>query len=275
MTEPNILRVVDEDGSVHFSHLKKMALSPRQYLAALNTETEPTRAMLIGTVVHLLVLGPRPGAKPIVKFDGERRQGKKWDEFLLENGGAEIVTAPEWREAEAIANAVMADPIARTRLDGARFEVPITWEDGGIKCSTSGLDIVPANALCDLKTTTTVQPEAFQRQAFKMLYPQQMAFYRRGAMANGFDVSHGLYILGVETKSPFEIVELELTEGMVDYADRAVSLWIERLRAMLSACPEPKSFADWPGYAQSPIPWDVPPWMIADTEGADEDEEAA
>jgi hypothetical protein len=120
-----------------------------------------------------------------------------------------------------------------------------------------------------------VQPEVFQRHAFKMLYPQQVAFYMRGARANGIDVSGGGFLLGVETRAPFEVVDLELTEGMLDFADRTVTLWLEKLRVYLDACPEPRTFADWPGYAQAPVPFDVPAWMQSDEDGDEEDEEAA
>jgi hypothetical protein len=248
-------RTCNEDGTHHFSQVKKLALSGKQYIHACNAPFEPTRAMLIGTAVHVLVLGSRPG-KPVLRYEGDARRGKAWDAFRAEHADAEILTATEWDEAEEIAAAVKADPIARARLDGARFEVPLTWDDGGLKCSTSGIDIVSLDGedLADLKTTTTTQPEAWTRQAFKMLYPQQMAWYRRGARANGIKASRGLYILGVEMKAPFEVVELELTEGMIDFADRTVSLWLEKLRVY-------RESNQWPGYAQSSVPMDVPGWL--------------
>ncbi len=259
------LRTCDEDGTHHFSQLKKLALSGKQYLHACNTPHEPTRAMLIGTGVHHIVLGPRPGA-PVLRYPGDSRRGKAWTDFVAANPGAEILTEPEWGEAEEIATAVLTDPVAVARLTGARFEVPLTWEDGGIKCSTSGIDIISNDGeeLCDLKTTNTVEPEAWKRQAFKMFYPHQMVWYRRGARANGLKVSRGLFLLGVETKAPFEVVELELTEGMLDLAEKTVSLWLEKLR-VYTECKQ------WPGYAQSSVPLDVPAWM-RDEEEADGDE---
>lgn len=257
-TAPPTLRICDEDGTHHFSHVKKLSLSGKQYIHAVNTTTEPTPAMLLGTCVHLLVLGPRPGAKPVIKYKGETRQGNAWKEFRAANAGAEILTAPEWDRAEQIADAVKSDSVAQVRLAGARFEVPVTWEeDGGIICSTSGIDIVNAGAICDLKTTTSTFPDAWTRQAFKMLYPMQMAWYRRGARANSIDTSAGLFLLGVETNAPFEVVELELTEGMIDYADRTISLWLEKLRNYRAA-------GMWPGYAQSPVPFELPSWLDQD-----------
>ena len=211
--------------------------------------------MLLGTLVHFLVLGARPGAKPLMRYDGGTRQGNAWKEFAAAHADAEILTAKEWAEGEAIADAVVRDPVARARLEGARFEVPLAWEEHGLKFSTSGIDIVTADdAAGDLKTTQTTLPEAWTRLAFRMLYPQQMAFYRRGARANGIACSRGLFLLGVETRAPFEVVDLELTEGMIDFADRTVSLWLEKLRVY-------KESNQWPGYAQSPVPFDVPAWM--------------
>lgn len=249
------LRICDADGTHHFSQLKKLALSGKQYIHACNHEVEPTRAMLVGTAVHFLVLGPRQGAKPIVFFGGERRQGKAWDDFATENAHTEILTKPEWTDAKAIAEAVMNDPVALARLEGARLEVPLQWEENGLLFSTSGVDIVTTGgAAGDLKTTTSTFPEAWTRHAFKMLYPQQVAFYRRGLAANGISCPQGLFLLGVETKAPYEVVDLELTDGMIDMADRTISLWLEKLHAYRSA-------GQWPGYAQSPIPFDVPSYL--------------
>lgn len=262
---PPVLRTTNADGSVHYSELKKLALSGAQYLQALNYPTRPTSQMLLGTLIHLLVLGPRPGARRLVRYDGATRQGNAWKEFAAANSDAEILTAPEWHEGEVIAEAIRTDPLAIARLADARLEVPLTWEENGIRFSTSGIDIVTADgAAGDLKTTTTVHPETWQRLAFRMLYPQQMAFYRRGLLANGIAVPRGLFVLGAETRPPFELVDLELTEGMIDFADRTVSLWIERLRVLQASIPEPRRPKDWPGYAQAPVPFDVPAWMRDD-----------
>ncbi len=259
------LRTCDADGSHHFSQLKKLALSGKQYLHACNTTSEPTRSMLIGTCVHHMVLGQRPTAKPLVCFPGPARRGKEWDAFALAHAGSEIMTFPEWSEAQEIAEAVLRDPVARERRAGARFETPLRWEEDGLIFSTTGIDILTANAkLGDLKTTTTTFPDAWTRQAFKMLYPQQLAFYRRGARATGLDVSGGLFLLGVETKPPYEVVDLELTEAMIEFADKTVSLWLSKLKTY-------KESNQWPGYAQSPVPFDVPAWMQhSDDEEEDE-----
>jgi hypothetical protein len=261
------LRVLDVDDALHFSHLKKIAKSAQQYLHAVNTPFEPTAAMLLGTAVHTIVLGARPG-KPVLRFGGDRRGTNEWKLFKAANPAAEILTAPEWTVAEEVAASVLSDPVAVARLAGGRYEVPLVWEDNGIRCSTSGVDIFTTApcALGDLKTTTTVEPESWARLAFKMGYPMQLAWYRRGARANGIEVPGGLFLLGVETVAPYEIVDLDLTEEMIDLADKTVSLWLERLRINIAACPRPMLVKDWPGYAQSRVPFDLPSWMRNDEE---------
>lgn len=270
------LRTAGADGGVHFSDLKKISLSGRQYLHSCNTETEPTRAMKLGTAVHFIVFDClREGAKPIVHYEGERRSGKDWEACVAKNPGAEILTDPEWKEAAAIAAAVRDDELALRYLnDGARFEVPLKWQEGGITCSTSGVDIVTAGHMIgDLKTTKTAQPDAWKSHAFKMLYPQQVAWYRRGAIANGIDVSGGLFLLGVETRAPYEVVPLELTEDLMLMADKSLTIWLEELRKCLHDCPAPRRVKDWPGYVQLPVPFDAPRW--ARDEEEDDDEELA
>ncbi len=259
VTQPRTFGV--DDGSHNFSTIKYLNRSGLHYLYACNTPTEPSRAMLIGTAVHRIVLGPRPGSKNVCCFPGARRAGKEWDAFSAANHDAEILTLTEWEEAEAVARAVMEHPVARERLSGARCEVPLKWEENGIRFSTSGVDIVSADgeALDDLKTTTSVEPEALQRQCLKMLYPQQMAFYRRGARANGMPVTRGLFLDCVEVKPPYDFVSLKMSDGMIDLAERSVSLWLERLHVF-------KESNEWPGFAQSPVPFEVPAWMQSEEE---------
>lgn len=256
-----MIRTLHEDGTLHYSAFKKVSLSGVQYLHATNEPFEPTSDMKIGSCTHFLLFGKRPSAKRLAKWEGPRRQGKEWEAFAAKNADAEILTSSEWDEAERVAEGVMRSPLARRRLQDARFEVPLKWEEHGIPCSTDGVDIVQAvGDLGDLKTTRSTNPEAFKRQCFNMLYAQQLAFYRRGALANGIKVKD-CFILGVENRAPYEVVELVMTEDLIAHADKSITLWFEDLRRNMLACPEPQSIYDWPGYAEAPVTWDVPPWM--------------
>lgn len=262
------LRFCAEDGTIHFTDLKKIPDSGVQYLHAVNTpHRDPTRPMLVGTGVHHIVLGKQAGSK-VARYPGEKRVGNEWKKFAAEHAGYDILTIPEWDEAEAIATAVLTDPVAQAHLEGAEFEVPLAWTDGGLRCSTRGIDIVqrPQKRIGDLKTTNTTALAAWQRQAFSFSYHCQLAWYRRGCVANGIDVSCGMFLLGVDVKAPHEVVVLEMTEGLADLAERTISLWLERLRVYAES-------GQFPGRAQSAVPWDVPAWAREDDD-EDEDQEA-
>jgi len=248
---------------LHFSQLKHLAKSPLHFRHACDATVEPTRAMRIGSAVHALVLG-QPNGRKVIRFSGEARRGDIWTAFERTPESEIILTSTEWLEAEEIANAVKANPLAQTLLAGARCEVPLSWTEGDdLRCSTRGIDILTASGgLGELKTTTSTEPEAWKRQAFSMYYPQQLVFYRRGALANGIPVSKDLFLLGVETRAPFDVVVLELTEAMIDLAERTVTLWLEKLRVY-------RESNQWPGYAQGPVPFDPTNWM-RDDEGEDE-----
>ncbi len=259
--EPKVLRTVGDDGCVHISHLKKIALSGAHYLHAVNTDLEPTRDMRVSTAVHQIILGPRADKKVVV-YSGEARRGNDWKAFAAEHDGDEILTAPEWADAEEAGREPAKDPLIIEALEGARTEVPLAWEDNGIRCSTSGVDIVGRGELGDLKGTHTALPELFTKTAFRMGYHCQMVWYRRGAIANGIDVSKGLFVLGYEMSPPYAVVPLEMNEELIDIAERTVSLWLEKLRNYQLSCPLPTTPKDWPAYTQSRVPWGKPAWMI-------------
>ncbi len=271
------LRTLNVDGTEHFSDLKHIGISGREYLHACNVPFEPTRDMLIGTAVHNFVLGDRTGAKPLVLFDAPSRTGNAWKNFRALHPDAEILTAPEWNEAQRIAASVVAHPLTADRFSGARFEVPLHWEevigDRRIPCSTTGIDIVCASAIGDLKCTRA-KIHRFERHAFEFSYPHQLAWYRRAARANGLDTSQGLFLLGAMMAPPHDVIDLELTEGMIDYADRIVSGWLAKLAELLDMNPAPRAWGDWPGFAQSPLAMDLPRYLQEhEDEGDGEGEE--
>ncbi len=247
-----------DDGRVHLTHLKAIGDSGKQYLAAIQRPRKSSPQQELGTAVHSLVLGERPG-KPVVCYPGKTRAGKAWEAFEAEHAGATILNASEWARAQDIAASVLADDVAREFMAGARFEVPLQWDDGGVPCATSGVDIVAPNRVGDLKTANSTHIEKLQRASFGYSYHCQLAWMRRGAVANGLDVSGGLFVVAVETVPPYETVVLEMSEGLIDLAERTVSLWLERFRVY-------RESNQWPGRAQSAVVWPVPSWMRDDDE---------
>lgn len=229
---------------VHFSNLKRMALSPLHYLHSLEAGVDETRAMRIGSAVHSLVLG----GTTFHMFDGERR-GKAWAEFKQDHDdGSPILTATEYDQAVRVKEAVAADPLAHRLLDHPDLDTEklIYWDYCGRSCS-SRLDAVTPETLIELKVTNSADPLRFPRQAIRMGYHAQLAFYNQ---ALGRAATSPAFVIAVEDRPPHPVTVLQLTERALDYGDRLCRLWMERLLGC-------EATDEWPGYVQSVVPLDV------------------
>lgn len=228
---------------VRFSRLKLMGQSAKIYRASFDVERPDKEGMRFGRIVHAVTLG---GAKVVV-FP-HKRDGNRWKDFKAAHTGEEIASEAEYKEALRIAFALESHPIANKLLRGER-EKEIAWMDGGRACGAR-VDVLGADFVTDLKTTAKAQPEWFMRNAERMAYHAQMAWYRRGAsiaMERPIKTAH---IVAVETKFPYEITTYDLTLGTLDNGERLWRLWWEALMNC-------EATDAWPGYRQSTVEWNV------------------
>lgn len=253
---------------VHFSELKEMHKSPAHYRTARQRSKEPTRDMLVGTVVHHLVCGPHR-AKPLVRYPNKERKGNAWKDFReaekARNPHCDIVTDPEWADAEPIATAVLADPVARPLIEVARREVQLKWKSGPIDRETHGIDLVGPNFIADLKRTSCTEVAAFSRHAAKQHWHCQLADYEEACKQNNIRTSGGVYLIGVEPKPPYAVTVLRLGVGDIEVGAKSLAKWLERL----IVCRENDH---WPTYAQRITDFEMPAWL--GDEDAEDSEDA-
>jgi hypothetical protein len=251
---------------VRFTQLKAMSRSPYHYAHAIKQGRADTAAMRRGRIVHWNVLGGMPDDEDgrIVLWDG-RRAGNEWKAFEAEHAGCEIVTPAEWESALAIGDAVLNDPIAAPLLEGVR-ETPIEWAIGPRACRSRPDVLHPdRGVLVDLKTTTDASLVGLKRQAWRMAYHAQLAFYADAARFRGVTVRDA-YIIGVEVVAPHAVTVLRLTDRLLDQGQRMYRAWFEQLLVC-------ESSNQWPSYTQHVETFDVPEWMEVDA--GDEGEEVA
>jgi hypothetical protein len=235
------------DLPVRFSRLKAMSASPAHYYAACQraTNEEETLAMRLGSGVHALVLD-----QPVVLFPG-RRAGEKWDQFQAANAGAVILNQREWAEAFAMASSILRHKEAATLLlDGTTREELIEWSFLGRACS-SRVDARSRYHLAELKTARTSKPGLFARDAIRMHYHGQCAFYDAANVATGGEPFANVYVIAVEKTDPFPVTVYRLTERALERGRQTNRLWFEQLLACESA-------NEWPGYAESIVDLDTP-----------------
>lgn len=229
---------------VRFSNLKHFARSALHFQHSIREPLEATPAMRIGTLVHQIVLG---GAPPLV-WDGTRR-GKAWDEFKAANCGREIFTQSELERARAVASAVLENFIAEPYLIGTT-EKRIVWGNGDVPCAGTP-DVVGADFVADLKTTSDASPNKFRWQALQMAYHAQLAWYRDGLEMGGHATVSRCIIVAVETKAPYGVTVHELSTGAIESGRRLYSTWLELYRVC-------RDTGHWPGYGQSILELDIP-----------------
>lgn len=245
---------------VRFSELKSMARSPAHYRAAVLHGREPSPAMRFGTLCHTLILG----GDRFAVFEGKTRQGKAWDAFEAHHAGKLIVKRSELEDAMSVARRVWAHPIAGPLVKG-RTEVELTWETLGRKCG-GRLDVIGDTFITDLKMSASSEPEWFTRNATRLAYHAQLAWYKEGALANGCRVDD-VFLVAVEPKEPYAITPMRMHLHAIGKGDQLCRLWLERL----IGC---EAVNEWPEYTQSIATFDVPDDLEL-TYGEDSSEEEA
>lgn len=252
---------------VHFSNLKKFAQSPAHYEASVLGGDDDCLAYRLGRLTHAISIGAQQGVKWAV-YDGSRR-GKEWKAFEAAHEGYDLFTKSEHDLAKAMAMAITRHPHAKLLLDG-EFEVPVEWKhETGRMCATRGLDILNRQQryVVDLKTAQTTEPGRFSREALRMFYHAQAAFYRDAARSLGVEISD-VYLVAVEKKAPHVVTVLRFSARAMTEGDKLIRSWMEQLIACEAA-------DEWPGYIQSIAEIDIPEddgdeFDFGDDEGSEE-----
>lgn len=232
---------------VRFSNLKHMARSALHYWDAVQLDREDTLAMRIGRGAHAMVLG-----EPVVKWVGKTRQGKAWEAFRALHADKEILNAKEWATAEGIANAIRRHPIAAPLLfEGTILEQTIEWEWLGRKCTSRPDSRRGGQVVTDLKTTQCADPERFRFDALKRAYHAQLAFYGLATKHLTGVEPDDLFACAVESKRPFAVTVLRLTDEARTQGEKMARLWFERLLVC-------ESSDSWPAYTDAIVKLDAP-----------------
>ncbi len=210
---------------VRFSNLKHMARSALHYWDAVQLGREDTLAMRLGRGAHAMVLG-----EPVVKWVGKTRQGKAWEMFKARHADKEILNAKEWSTSEGIANAIRRHPIAAPLLfDGAILEDTIAWNWLGRKCTSRPDSRRGGEAVTDLKTTQCADPERFRYDAIRRAYHAQLAFYGLAVKDLTGKEPDDLFACAVESKRPYAVTVLRLTDEARTQGEKLCRAWFERL----------------------------------------------
>lgn len=259
---------------VHITGLKEMRKSPKHYKHRLGRERKITNALAFGTAAHVAVLEPERFVRDYAiwasRYDhgGARpRNGKAWEEFQKLNAGRTIILDTEFDQACEFKDAIRLDPVAMKYLAMGRPEVAMTWKDEetGVDCVgrldwDTTVDRYPA--VVDLKSAREAGPLWFSRDAAKLDYHLQLAFY-----ADGYAAITGktprMVVIAAESTPPYDAVTYIVPEEVLEVGRDAY----RELLVQLKTCTES---GEWPGQGGTEEKiLSLPPWCVPDEEADD------
>ena len=196
-------------GAVSKSVLDMIHKSPAYYKYCMENPREQTDSMLLGSVVHKLVLEPQDfGSEFAVIPDCDRRtkDGKAVYKAFCDalQDGVAAVPGDVYRQAQAMADAVKAHPVAAKLLTDGKAEESYFWEQDGIKCSCRPDWMRNDGLVVDLKTTKDASPDGFQKSAYNFRYYVQAWWYIHGLRLLGIDATEFIFI-AVESAAPYTV----------------------------------------------------------------------
>ncbi len=228
---------------INWSTLKAMRESPKAYLHAANNPRPDTLPFMLGRALHAQVFEPHTfGQHFAVWSDGDRR-GAKWKEFAEQHAGRTILKADEFALVNAMAEAVLSDPVAAAYLDGGTHERPITWTDPrtGLACKARPDTVIQSRKrLVDLKSTRSIDPRRFGNECARLGYHTQMAHYESGCVQHYGWRPLDVALIAVEKEPPHDVGVFQIMPADRETAADEVAILLERVR-------ECREANRWPG----------------------------
>lgn len=264
--------MIERSDPVNWSTLKHILVSPKHYRYALEHERADSEALQLGRLTHCAVYEPDELTKRYVcepnfhrgmndataiekGYDGGKQAAADFDA-----DGREPIKPDLWQRATAMAAALHADPIAAPLIVGGFAEQLVTWTDPLTDIECRGRIDHVNGRLSDLKTSRSVDPRWFARQAAQLKYHGQIAYYGNGLEANGITLDEPEALIVVENIAPHDVAVMTFAPQEI----RAGQALCRKALDLLAWCRERD---EWPGVAGGQaIPLGLPGWAVPDDE---------
>lgn len=236
------------------SGLKDFSKSPAYYRHKRENPGQPTRQMILGTLVHASFL---EGRTDYAVFDGVRR-GQEYKSFTEDNYGKVIVTRAESEDIEGMVGALKSSPHAMELIKTGAAEQTLMTEHPVASKARFDWVCQERNIICDLKTTADASPEAFAKQVFNLKYHWSAYWYlERYKIATGRGAE--FIFLCVENTEPYSVALYHVPDDVISFAAAQVTPLVEQYNECLL-------FDSWP-HPETTIQTLIPPaWIMKEME---------
>lgn len=193
------------------------ALFKQRYIDGV--ESEPSKDMLFGSLLHAMVLEPETVAARYAiapQVDRRTKEGKAvYNDFLFSLDHRTAVDAETFAQARDCANALCDHPEFEYATSSL-VEQPIEFDWFGTPCKAKPDLIDLENAIIwDVKTSQSASPESFARSVVEYGYHRQSVFYRE-AVLQQYGVMCRFIFAVVAKSEPIEFGLYELDNVATD-----------------------------------------------------------
>jgi hypothetical protein len=236
---------------VRFSRLKLFGKSAAHYYHACQEEdVEETLALRLGAGSHAMLF-----EQPVVCFDGVRR-GRAWERFAANHAEAAILNRREWDIANTVVAAVRGNKVAMSLLfEDTIIEQRIDWRHINDRACRSTPDARAKKRVTDLKSTRSADPKWFSRDAWRLWYYAQLAFYGDAIEFETGSAPSEYYLIAVESTEPNPVTVFQLTDELVEHGHKINRLWFEQLLGC-------EQSGHWPEYSETVVPLELPEFAV-------------
>lgn len=244
-----------------YMHRYSPAHFENHYISSKDVTDEPTKDMILGSLVHCMILEPKSFETDFFKMPDlnlRTNEGKATkQQLLVENIGRLAITDEMLFKAQCMRESVLANPKARALLEPGRKEASYFWT-----CPFSGLnfkaklDQSSSLHFVELKTTRSAGMDAFSRHIDDMNYDLSLYHYRE-ALRNVMDVQVPGWFIVVENEAPFVTQCYEAGESVWETGH---AKWLDAVTKLEAGINKKL----WPGYF--PVEMDqviqMPAWTV-------------
>lgn len=238
---------------VSSTDLKKIAKSPAHFRYWKDNPQEDTPALLFGRAAHKYMLETEDFFTEFAvapNADRRTKEGKEqWAEFVASSEGKDVISTEDFEVIKEMHKALYNTPFVAKLLSGEK-ELSYFMEDVGtglvIKCRPDcRTEIGGQNIIVDYKTCQNADSYTFMKDAIKLMYDLQMAFYKDITDAQT-GVEHLVVFIAQEKTAPYCVNVLQANEYFLKSGK-------DMYRTMLNTMAECEKSGNWYGYMQDGI----------------------
>lgn len=247
---------------VSSTDLKKIAKSPAHFRYWKDHPQIDTPSLLIGRAAHKYMLEKEYFFKEFAvapNVDRRTKAGKEeWALFEAENQGKDIISADDFEKIKEMHEALYSTPFVAKLLSGEK-ELSYFLEDEKtgliMKCRPDcQTQVGDTHILIDYKTTDNADSDDFMKQAIKLMYDLQMAYYK-DILDKVKGVEHSVIFIAQEKNPPYCVNVLEANEYFIKSGR-------DMYRTMLDTYAECVKTNEWKGYMNGEInTLGLPDWL--------------